>query len=183
MDRRAALKNLALVIGGALILPACDRHVGKASIALNKIDLNAQDEALIGDVAETIIPHTSTPGAKDLQLHLFVMKMLNDCTKPEDQKSYVAGIKAFNEATQKAYHKSFGQLSAQQREQWLTKLETESMPKSDLTNFFSTTKQLTVFGYTHSKFYMTKEVVYELVPGRYNGYFPVKNMKNSPKYA
>jgi hypothetical protein len=35
-------------------------------------------------------------------------------------------------------------------------------------------KDQTVFGYTTSKYFMTKQIVYELVPGRYNAYFPVK---------
>ena len=47
----------------------------------------------------------------------------------------------------------------------------------DLQAFYSTVKGLTVFGYTESKFFMTKEIVYELVPGRYNAYYPVKNLK------
>lgn len=183
MHRRTALKNLALVIGGTLLLPACERHEGRTSIALKHLNLDGQAEATIADVAETIIPRTATPGAKDLQLHLFIMKMLDDCYKREDQQSFEAGLKDFNELTQKTYYKSFAALTARQREQWLSHLEQQPLTKSDLTNFFSTTKYLTVFGYTNSKFYMTKEVIYELVPGRYNGYFPVKDMKKSPKYA
>lgn len=183
MDRRIAVRNLALIISGAILLPACDRHHNKASIALKHINLDAKDESVIASVAETIIPRTDTPGAYDLQLHLFTMKMLDDCYKQEDQQSYVSGLKWFNELTQQTYHKPFVELTRQQREQWLNHLEQQNLPKSDLTNFYGTTKFLTVFGYTNSKFYLTKEVVYELVPGRYNGYYPVKNMKNHPKYA
>lgn len=183
MDRRTALRNMALVVGGTLLLPACERHEGGASIALKHLNLDANDENLIADVAETIIPKTATPGAKDLQLHLFIMKMLDDCFKKEDQKSYQAGLKKFKELTQQAYHKSFAELTQQQREQWLTHIEQQPPPKSDLTSFYSTTKWLTTFGYTTSKFFMTKEVIYELVPGRYNGYFPVSKMKHAPKYA
>jgi hypothetical protein len=35
-------------------------------------------------------------------------------------------------------------------------------------------KQQTINGYMNSKYVMTNLVVWELIPGRYNGYFPVK---------
>lgn len=183
MDRRTAVRNLALIVSGTLLLPACDRHANSTSIALKHISLDAQDERLIADVAETIIPKTATPGAKDLQLHLFAMKMLDDCFKKEDQEMYKAGLKKFWELTKKTFQKDFSELSPKQREQWLTHIEQQPEPKSELTNFYNTTKWLTTFGYTTSKFYMTKEVIYELVPGRYNGYFPVSKLKNAPKHV
>jgi hypothetical protein len=31
-------------------------------------------------------------------------------------------------------------------------------------------------GYMNSKYFMTKEVVYELVPSRYNGHYPVSKV-------
>lgn len=183
MDRRTAVRNLALVIGGALVLPACDRKAGQASIALKKVNLDASDEALIAEVAETIIPKTDTPGAKDLNLHQFIMKMVDDCLKKEDQDAFVAGIKDFSADVKKVYNKSFAELPAKQCEEYLTRFEQPDQPKSNLTAFYGTTKWLTVYGYTNSKFFMTKEVVYELVPGRYNGYYPVSKLKEKHRYA
>lgn len=182
MDRRTAVRNLALVIGGALVLPACDRKADQASIALKKIRLNADNEALIADIAETIIPKTDTPGAKDLHLQQFIMKMLDDCYTKEDQEAFVSGLKDFEQLTEKEYKKSFTALTPQQREQMLTRFEQQKMPESPLTRFYGTTKQLTVFGYTNSQFFMTKEIIYELVPGRYNPKFPVSKLKK-PRYA
>ncbi len=182
MNRRIAVRNLALVIGGSLLLPACLQEHGKASIALKAIDLNAQDEALIADIAETIIPKTTTPGARELHLHLFAMKMLDDCYKTVTQKEFVSGLSQFRALVSKTYHKPFAECTVQQREQLLTGLEKQPA-KTDLQTFYHTVKQLTVYGYTTSKFFMTNEVVYELVPGRYNGYFPVSKMKTHPKYA
>ncbi len=183
MDRRTAVRNLALVIGGALVLPACNRKANQASIALKRIDLDAGNEALIADIAETIIPKTNTPGAKDLHLHQFIMKMLDDCYTKEDQQAYTAGLKDFEALIKKDFNKTFAALTPQQREQWLTKFEQQKRPESALTKFYGTTKQLTVFGYTNSQFFMTKEIVYELVPGRYNPKFPVSQFKKAPKYA
>ena len=48
-----------------------------------------------------------------------------------------------------------------------------------MTAFYHTVKGLTVFGYTNSKYFMTQQVVYELVPGRYNAYYPVSKLKQA----
>ena len=42
--------------------------------------------------------------------------------------------------------------------------------------FYRAARQLTIDGYVGSQFFMTKEVVYELVPSRYHGYFPVSQV-------
>jgi hypothetical protein len=36
-----------------------------------------------------------------------------------------------------------------------------------------------VSGYTGSKYFLTQQIVYELVPSRYNGYFPIKDVNLS----
>ena len=64
MDRRTVIKNLALIIGGAALLPACSQDKAKSKVALKNIDITADQEQLIGDVSETFIPKTTTPGLK-----------------------------------------------------------------------------------------------------------------------
>ena len=87
MNRRAVIKNLALVIGSAILLPSCLKNDGTPVVALKHLNINSDQENLIGDVCETIIPKTNTPGAKDLNVHLFVLKMLDDCYTKKDQKT------------------------------------------------------------------------------------------------
>ncbi|HVV54153.1 MAG TPA: gluconate 2-dehydrogenase subunit 3 family protein [Mucilaginibacter sp.] len=174
MDRRTALKNLALVISSAALLPRCTEHKPVAHFSNFDVSLDQQD--LITDMAETIIPKTSTPGAKDLNLYDFVMLMLNDCSKKDDQKAFFKGLDEFNSLTQKTYGKAFADCTQKQKVDLLKSFEKKDNGYSkDLNAFFNTVKGLTVFGYTESKYFMTKEIVYELVPGRYNAWFPVKN--------
>ncbi|HMG10680.1 MAG TPA: gluconate 2-dehydrogenase subunit 3 family protein [Mucilaginibacter sp.] len=179
MHRRIAIKNLALIIGGAALLPSCMHDSGKATVKLKNVDINADQEKLIGDMAETIIPKTSTPGARDLQLHLFVLKMVDDCYTTKNQQDFMTGMGQFNELIQKRYSRSFGQCDVKQREQVLLSIEQDKDPKStaypaQLKTFYDIVKGQTVNGYTTSKYFMTKQVVYELVPGRYNALYPVK---------
>jgi hypothetical protein len=179
MHRRTVIKNLALIIGGAALLPACMQEKGKASIALKNVEISADQEKLIGDMAETIIPKTNTPGAKDLNLHLFVLKMLDDCYKKADQQAFMSGMAQFTDAVKKKYDNTFAGLSTKQREEMLLSIEKDKDPKSisipaELKTFYGIVKGQTVNGYTNSQYFMTKQVIYELVPGRYNAHFPYK---------
>lgn len=184
MHRRTVIKNLALVIGGAVLLPACHRTEGKASLTLKNVEISADQEKLVGGIAETIIPKTTTPGARDLNLHLFVFKMLDDCYKKEDQQAFVTGMGQFTDAVKNKYDKPFSDLSQKQREDVLLSIENDKDEKStanskELKSFYGIIKRQTVNGYVTSKYFMTKQVVYELVPGRYNARFPYKQKQSA----
>lgn len=176
MDRRTALKNLALVIGSAALLPRCTTNT--PVVHFKHFDVTNDQQLLVADMAETIIPKTTTPGAIDLNLDKFVWLMVDDCTKKEDQQSFFKGMNEFNDLTKKTYNKRFADCSKKEKLNLLNTFEKKDNHYSkDLTGFYGTVKGLTVFGYTESKYFMTKEIVYELVPGRYNAYYPVKNLK------
>jgi hypothetical protein len=203
MNRRTVIKNLALIIGGTTLLPSCLHQDGSSYVRLKHIDINAGHQKLIADIADTIIPKTNTPGAKDLNLHLFVLKMLDDCYTKKDQQAFLVGLGQFNDMVNKKYNSSFSDLSAKDRENILTALEKSIRPAKDpqkaikpvndsgksietpkkkpdvppLNLFYGAIKQQTIFGYTNSQYFMTKQVVYELVPGRYNAHYPVKDIK------
>lgn len=176
MDRRTAIRNLALVIGGAALLPSCTEHNPVAHF--KHFDIASDQQKLITDMAETIIPKTTTPGAIDLNLYGFIMKMVDDCSKKEDQKVFLKGMDEFKDVPKKLYNKTFAECSKKEKEEVLRSFEKKDNTYSkDMQAFVGTVKGLTVFGYTESKYFMTKEVVYELVPGRYNAHFPVKKLQ------
>jgi hypothetical protein len=194
MDRRTVIKNLALVIGGVVLLPSCMRTDGTSYVQLKHITLDADQQSLIGDMVETIIPKTETPGAKDLNLQPFVLKMIDDCYGKKDQQAFLVGLGKFNELVKKKYDKSFGDLSVKDREAVLTGIEESNKPKAGtapgrrpkpqknlqadpLVTFYWAVKQQTVFGYTTSQYFMTKLVFYDMVPGRYHVHYPVSKLK------
>ena len=77
MNRREALERVALlmggtVIGGAAFLQGCKSSDNKAI----GFSLSADQVAFLDEVAETIIPATSTPGAKAAKVGAFIQVMV-----------------------------------------------------------------------------------------------------------
>lgn len=180
MDRRKAIQNLALVISGAVLLPACTKSHPIAHF--HHFDITFDEQSLICGIAETIIPTTNTPGATDLNLYGFIIKMVDDCTTKKDQQTFIKGMGEFDGVPKKMFGKAFSDCSKTEKEQVLKSLEKKDngYPK-EMQAFYQTVKGLTVFGYTESKYFMTKEIVYELVPGRYNAWYRVNDGKGTAK--
>jgi hypothetical protein len=174
MERRFAIKQILFMAGGMALLPSCLRDSGKSSIALATIDVSLDQEQLIGDIAETIIPATKTPGAKALNLHLFTLKMLDDCYEKEDQELFFKGLDALQDKSQNQFSKPFQKLAVVERKQLLEAVEKDEQASPELKKFYDIMKSKTIEGYLSSKYVMTNLVVWELVPGRYNPYYPVK---------
>jgi len=187
MDRRSAIRNLAFVMGSAALLPYCTP--GKPTVHYTHFDVNLEQQNLVAALAETIIPKTTSPGAIDLGLDKFVWLMLDDCTKKSDQDAFFKGLGEFNDLVKKTYNKSFSDCTKDEKAAVLNNFQNKPDQKKadpaedkyskELRGFYGRIHWLTVFGYTESKYFMTKEIVWELVPGRYNAYFPVKNLKAS----
>jgi hypothetical protein len=142
----------------------------KSSILLKNLQISTDQEKLLAELAETIIPKTSSPGAKDLSAHLFALKMIDDCRSKEDQDRFIEGLKAF----EKMAGKDFARQSMQERAKILEPLEKDKDAKEPAAAFYRTMKRLTIQAYTSSEYFLTKVQVYEMVPGRYHGCVPVK---------
>jgi hypothetical protein len=173
IQRRAVIRNLLIIAAGAMILPACYRKSGKPTIQLTNFSLTEDDEVLLETLCETLIPDTDSPGAKSLKLHLFVLKMVDDCYKVEDQQSFMKGLEAFHDFAKEKTGKAFFAASVPEREDLLKTVQREGDKNKDIHQFYKLSKNKTIQGYLNSEYVMTNLLKYELVPGRYNGYFPV----------
>ena len=174
MNRRIALKHVALLAGAATVLPSC---LPQADREPTVTALSAAQRQLVAEVCETLLPRTTTPGALDLGLPQYVLKMLADCTPLPEQQIFVAGLGQLDAAAQRQHGRAFGTSSLAQRAALLQHLDQRPADfTNELVGFYRTARQLTIDGYTNSKYFMTKQVVYELVPGRYNGYYPASKV-------
>jgi hypothetical protein len=182
MDRREALSKVALllggtVIGGTVFLQGCkpgDKKYGATET------FSPEDIAYLDEVAETIIPTTSTPGAKAAKVGVFMTVMVNDCYTKQDQKTFKEGMGKLNEASDKQFKSGFMDITPEQRKQLLTELDkeqkeyTKAKKKEDSNHYFRMLKELTLLGYFTSEIGATQALRYLPVPGRYDGDLPYK---------
>jgi hypothetical protein len=176
VNRRTALKSFLVISAGAALLPSCLQDQSKSTILLKNFQIDGQQEKLLAELAETIIPATSTPGAKDISAHLFALKMLDDCYSKEDQKKFLKGVQQLEEAAKTTTGQSFIKCTPAQRASLISEIENKAAPANELDFCYFVMKRQTILAYSSSQFFLTKIRVYELVPGRYHGCVPVKSI-------
>ena len=179
MERRELLKMIAAITGGVFIggdlLTGC-----KSGPAVGGPTFSEADTAYLDEVAETILPATKTPGAKDAKVGAFMVVMVNDTYTEKDQKIFHEGIGKLEEASKKANGKSFMDATAEQRTALLTALDKEAIDyrknkkEADPNHYFTMMKQLTLLGFFTSKEGATQALRYLPVPGKYDGAYPYK---------
>jgi hypothetical protein len=174
MNRRDALSRVALllggtIVGGTLFLEGC-KPSDKKGIAFS-----TDDTAFLDEVADTILPTTSTPGAKAAQVGAFMTVMVNDCYTAEDQQVFHKGMDLLKEASKKKFGKDFLSLDATQKHELLVALDKEQVEyaknkKEDQpTHYFRMMKELTLLGYFTSEIGATQALRYVESPGKYQG--------------
>jgi hypothetical protein len=178
MNRRDALSRVAVLFGGTIIgaeffLSGCKNPNG--STAANALDFTADKIAWLDEVTETIIPTTSTPGAKAAKVGDFIKTFVTDCYDEKDQKAFGEAFSKIEEASNKKYSKDFLKLSPEERKALLIDIDKEAKDYSstkkegDPNHYFSLVKQLTLLGYFTSEIGATKALRYVAVPGRFEG--------------
>jgi hypothetical protein len=169
LKRREAIKQLFCITAGVALIPSCMSDRSKSAILLKNIKISAEEESMLSTLCETILPKTATPGAKELSSHLFVLTMVDECRKKEDQQQFISGMKAFQDKCQAYKGKDFASSTHEDKKAILESIIADKDDSTDLKYFFKTVKGLTIQSYTASEFFMTKVQVYELIPGRYRG--------------
>lgn len=187
INRRIALKQLGLLTAGAALLPACVKEApSAASITLKNLHVTGEQEAVLAEMAETLIPTTDIPGAKSMNTHQFVLRMIDDCQPEETQKDFEKGLAEFQQAVDKKHGKSFDELSPSERKAFLTgidataKAEREKDNLSAVSGFYSLVRRYTIQGFTSSEYVLTNVFHYNMIPGKFVGCVPVTD-KNDLK--
>ena len=182
MDRRQALSRVALILGGTvagatLFLEGCKPEDKKnGSVA----DFGQGDIPFLDEVADTILPATSSPGAKAAKVGAFMVVMVRDCYDEKDQKTFVDGIGKLNDASRKKFDKVFVEITPEQKHALLTDLDTEqkeytnTKKEGDAAHYFRLMKELTLLGYFTSEIGATQALRYIESPGKYVGTIPYK---------
>ncbi len=181
MNRRKALSRVALILGGTvaganIFLEGCKPADKKEGIT----DFSQDDVAFLDEVADTILPTTSTPGAKAAKVGAFMTVMVKDCYDDTDQKTFKSGFDKINDASKKKFDKVFIEITPEQRHELLVGIDkeqqdyTSNKKSSDPAHYFRLMKELTLLGYFTSEVGATQALRYVESPGKYEGCIPYK---------
>ena len=172
MNRRSALKQTAILAGGIAWLPSCNFGPERVAIALNNLQIDLDHQDLLARVAEVIIPSGDSPGAETLDLHRFILVMVDDCIPAFEQTRFVSGLQTIVPFVKEHLQQAFPNEEPAKNEALLTKIlaleDTPSAPLlglDDIHTFLSLTKHYTIQGYMASEYIMTEKFPYKLVPG------------------
>jgi hypothetical protein len=179
MNRRDALGRVALLLGGTVVgaemfLSGC-KNTPEQNLGAGGTNFSNDDIAFLDEVAETILPATDSPGAKDAKVGQFMTVIVRDCYTQPEQKVFIEGMKKLNDASKQKNGKTFMDSTPEQRHDLLVQLDKEqkdymaTRKKDDPTHYFRMMKELTLWGYFTSEPGATKALRYVAVPGKYIG--------------
>ncbi|MEN5291205.1 MULTISPECIES: gluconate 2-dehydrogenase subunit 3 family protein [Stenotrophomonas] len=177
MDRRELLKMIVAATGAAMVgLPALAQ--GQAQAAATKIHFSDADVGTLDEIAETILPRTKTPGAKDAGTGAFMATFVSDCYTARQQATFRAGLAdidkraggRFVSLAPQARTELLRVLDAEARKHVVEVTETGTAEAGEaMPHYFTMIKQLAIFGFFTSKVGATEVLRYVAVPGRYDG--------------
>jgi hypothetical protein len=133
INRREAILRVSALLGG-IALVGTDRLLRAPRTTYTKatdVALSPQEVAWLNELAETILPRTSTPGAKDAGVGAFMAVMFTDVYDENEQQRFKAGMKAIDDASMKANGRVFMDLTPAQRLALLQPIDQEQKTYSD----------------------------------------------------
>ena len=126
--RVAALLGGVALIGGSALITGC--RAEKAGVP--STPFTPDEIAYLDEIADTILPTTSTPGAKAAKTGEFMARMVTDSYSLEDEKIFRAGMAKLNDTSKdKNGGKTFMQATPEQRLALLKTLDKEQFDYSE----------------------------------------------------
>ena len=193
MNRREALKTTLLAMGYTISVPAVisifESCNSNTSQKWKTEFFSAWQANVIGEMAETILPRTKTPGAKDLNIDRFIDKIVKQVFSQGDQQVFLKGMEAFEKKCKDTNGKDFISCSPAQRSELLKEMEKISdktpssvwgivMKNTGHLPFYRQVKSLVLLGYFTSEETGKKILVYDPVPGEYQADIPLTKAGN-----
>ena len=174
--RRETILKVSAMLGGTalvgqtLMLAGCERQETAAPVAEEPPGLfSAAELELLDEMAETIFPETTTPGAKAAGVGPFIALMVTDTYSPEEQDVFKEGLASIDRESEQDFGKVFVEISASERLAIAERLDREQFEAGESTHYFRMIKQLAMLGFFTSKTAYDEILDYVETPGRYAG--------------
>jgi len=172
MDRRKAIKNLAIVSGGLITLPQWMVSCGISDTTIHQSSFSVAEQKILASITDTIIPAGNSIGALSVGVDKFLQKLIDDCYEKDAQDNIKTQLKALEVSARSSHKSSFADCTQQQREALLLKLS-NSVNKVEK-DFFDLLKSETIRGFNTSQKVMQEYLGYKVAPGHYYGSVDIK---------
>lgn len=176
MNRRKAIQQAAYLLGGAVsasviagVMSGCQPTGAPDWTPQFLTKAQAQT---IESIAETILPETDTPGAKNLHLTEFIDLMLKDVFNGYEQLQFPKELAKFEEECQFFTGNNFLNSSPDERQKFLVLHEKKALGNQQKTGekaFISKIKELVLVGYFTSEYAITELMNYNPLPTKFEG--------------
>jgi hypothetical protein len=179
MQRRELLKLIAAATGCALV-----GMEGALAAPAARSPFSARDRAMLDEIAETILPRTDTPGAKDAAVGAFIARYALACYDPAQLRILQQGIGTVDGLMRAKTGADFLHASKAQRQALLTGIDLQARKHAKESSegpphYFTLMKQLTLLGFFTSEPGSTRVLRYRPVPGKYRGCVPYRKGETS----
>lgn len=184
INRREALKRVALLCGGALsaptvagVLSGCQSSGGDAWAPAA---LSDHQNDLVVTISEYIIPATETSGgAEAANVNRFIDAMMAEGFLPEHRDRFLSGLDEVDAQAESQHGAAFLACTPEQQVELVSAWDEEAFGPDasfDPPPFFRTMKELTVYGYYTSEIGATEELRFDPVMGRYDPCVPFEEI-------
>lgn len=166
MERRTLLKSIGL-IGGSSLLPAVLAEFlsscnGKDMSAYTPVFFTKTEYGQITRIIDCIIPATGTRSASQVNVHVFLDLVFQQCLATEEQQEIHAGLKSIETEFDTTPDKNV----------FVKELDEKAFGKKEANAWFRTIKKYTLIGFFTSEEGVTKASNYVKVPEAYKGDIP-----------
>jgi hypothetical protein len=175
VTRREALRRVSALLGGAALIGQGAWLVGCTAAESASSTLFSDGEvALLAEIADTILPETTTPGAKAAGVGPFIAVMVRDTYDPREQRVFRDGLETLERESRRDNGGGFLASSPAQRLTLLQRLDREAIEymqkpgSGDRPHYFRMLKELTLLGYFTSEIGCTQAQRYVESPGRFD---------------
>ena len=178
MNRRNAVKNLAIASGSLISLPFWMGACGISDSETHQSSFSKAEQNMLAKITDTIIP-AGTPiaavsiGALAVGVDKFLQKLIDDCYEKPVQDNVKKQMQALDASAKANFGKSFAGCTQQQRQDALLKFSGSKIKEEK--DFFDLVKNETIRGFNTSQKVMQDYFNYKVAPGHYYGCVNVKS--------
>jgi len=189
MTRRELITKTSMALGYTLSAPVLMGVLKGCAPEHTKnykpVFFTDEEAIIVGDIAETMLPRTDTPGAKDVGVPAFIDRFINDIFSSEEKAMIKTEIAEFNQSPVGRHFKTFIECNFNTQSQWVKKIHNDIVKKIEASSegwwadenperpFLIKIKELTLLGFFTSKEGATQVLQYNQAPGPFQGCVPL----------